>query len=48
MEEEERVVGGRRGKGRKPLPRVGEVGYVVGEGRGRLLSRGLAEAKMEG
>jgi len=36
------------GRGRGPLPRVGEVGNVVGEGRGRLLSRGLAEAERGG
>ncbi len=35
---------GSLGRGRGPLPWVGEVGYVVGDGRGRLLSRGLAEA----
>jgi hypothetical protein len=35
---------GSLGRGRGPLPRVGEVGNAVGEGRGRLLSRGLAGA----
>jgi hypothetical protein len=40
---------GSLGSGRGPLPRVGEVGYVVGEGRGRPLSRGLGgtEGKMK-